>query len=226
MKKLVIIVAVVATAFSSCGVGGGSIKTDLDSVAYAIGVDIGNVLKMRDSTMNPNLVAKGIIDVFKGKNEMDRDSALMIQREYFMVKLPAKALAASEEFLASVEKENPNIQKTESGLLYEVIVPGDTEVMPTDDKDKVKVKYTGYLKDGKEFDSSKEDTIEFALNRVIKGWGEGLKLVGQGGTIKLWIPADIAYGQHGSGPIGPNEALVFDVELIEVTPFEAPEEGK
>ena len=68
-----------------------------------------------------------------------------------------------------------------------------------------------------------DEPIEFPLNRVIKGWTEGMKLIGPGGKIKLYIPADLAYGRRGAGQlIGPNEALEFVVELLEVTPAEAP----
>ena len=67
------------------------------------------------------------------------------------------------------------------------------------------------------------DTIEFPLNRVIKGWTEGMKLVGKGGKIILYIPSELAYGPRGAGrAIGPNEALEFTVELIDVKPFEEP----
>ena len=104
----------------------------------------------------------------------------------------------------------------------------------------MKVLYTGRTKDGKVFDSNrwadmpaerqemiknyqpdqaeKDNPIEFPLNRVIKGWTEGMKLVGKGGKITLWIPSDLAYGERGAGQdIGPNQALFFEVELLEVT---------
>lgn len=235
MKKLLIVAAVVAVTFSSCGVGGGSIKTDVDSLAYAIGVDFGTQLKQLDSTMNPNIVAKGLIDVFNNRNKMTSDSAGMIIQEYMMIKLPAKKQKQEAIYLESVEKGNPNITKTESGLMYEVIMPGDETVKAVNDADVVKVKYIGRLKEGAEYDASKEGTIfdqnedgvEFPLNRVIRGWTEGMKLVGKGGKIRLWIPSEIAYGPQGSrgGPIGPYEPLFFEVELLEVTPAEVPAEA-
>lgn len=68
-----------------------------------------------------------------------------------------------------------------------------------------------------------DEPAKFPLNRVIKGWTEGLQLVGEGGKITLWIPSDLAYGTRGAGrDIGPNEALQFDVEVIEVIPYEEP----
>ena len=96
------------------------------------------------------------------------------------------------------------------------------------DTDKVKVHYEGKLRNGEVFDSSYErgEPAEFALNQVIKGWTEGMKLVGEGGEIKLWIPANMAYGARGTrdGSIGPNQAIMFTVEVLEVIPTEAQEE--
>ena len=109
-------------------------------------------------------------------------------------------------------------------MLYEIIEQG-SDVRATDLRDQVRVAYRGTLKDGTEFDSSYErgDTAQFALNGVIKGWGEGLQLIGEGGKIKLWIPEDLGYGQYGGGQIGPYEPLIFDVELFEVIPAETEE---
>ncbi len=147
MKKLLIVAAVAAVAFSSCGVGGGSIKTDLDSLAYAIGVDLGTQIKSIDSTMNPNIVAKGLIDVFKNNNKMKQDSAGRIIQEYMMIKFPAKKQKEEVAYLESVEKGNPNIIKTESGLMYEVIMPGDETIKAVNDADVVKVNYVGRFKE-------------------------------------------------------------------------------
>ena len=132
-----------------------------------------------------------------------------------------KNAEASAKWLSEVEKED-GVQKTESGLLYRIDREGDG-VQATADTDVVKVNYEGKTREGKVFDSSYErgEAISFPLNRVIKGWTEGMKLVKTGGQITLWIPAEMAYGERGAGQdIGPNEALEFKVELLEVNPEE------
>ena len=128
---------------------------------------------------------------------------------------------ASAKWLAEVEQME-GVEKTESGLLYRIDREGDG-VQATADEDVVKVNYEGKTREGKVFDSSYErgEPISFPLNRVIKGWTEGMKLVKSGGQITLWIPAEMAYGERGAGQdIGPNEALEFKVELLEVNPEE------
>ena len=128
---------------------------------------------------------------------------------------------ASAKWLAEVEQME-GVQKTESGLLYRIDREGDG-VQATADEDVVLVNYEGKTREGKVFDSSyeRDEPISFPLNRVIKGWTEGMKLVKVGGQITLWIPAEMAYGERGAGQdIGPNEALEFKVELLEVNPEE------
>ncbi len=231
MKKIIVIAAIAAgfaLAFGSCG-GAKSLKTEKDSLAYALGLDIGMGLKttLKDSTLNVNLIAAGIKEAFANEMGMTREDATKFLQEYMYVRVPARAKAAGEEFLADVEKKTPNIQKTESGLMYVVENEGDMSRRAMVDQDVVRVIYHGELKDGKVFDSSLErgDTVEFPLNRVIKGWTEGMKLVGPGGKIKLYIPSDLGYGEQGQpyGGIGANEPLVFDVTLVDVKPAaEAP----
>ena len=124
----------------------------------------------------------------------------------------------SAKWLSEVEKKK-GVQKTESGLLYRIDREG-TGAQATEDTDVVRVNYEGKTRTGKVFDSSYErgEAIEFPLNGVIRGWTEGMKLVKEGGQITLWIPSELAYGERGAGAdIGPNEALEFKVELIQVT---------
>lgn len=222
MKKMMILGAVITMIFSACGAGSSTPKTELDSLAYAVGMDFGNYVKNVDSTLNVDIIAAGIKAVLNDNPKIDKDSAYAFMRDYFMVRKPFRVKEASNKFLQEEEKANKKIKKTASGLMYELIEEGDTEVMPTT-ADQVRVIYEGRLKDGKVFDSSiqRGDTAQFSLSQVIPGWSEGLTLVGKGGKIKLWIPSELGYGAQGAGQaIGPNEALVFDVELIDVLPAE------
>ncbi|MDE6717318.1 MAG: FKBP-type peptidyl-prolyl cis-trans isomerase [Muribaculaceae bacterium] len=111
------------------------------------------------------------------------------------------------------------IYTTDSGLRYMIVKKGEGK-SPTA-ADNVKVHYTGKLPDGTVFDSSVErgEPIVFPLNGVIPGWTEGLQLMQEGGKTVFYIPSSLAYGPRGAGgQIGPNQDLVFEVELIEVNP--------
>lgn len=184
-----------------------------------IGADAGLSLTRSTATIHLAWIMKGIAEVREGKAPMNNMEADNYMREYFTVKVPAQNKKASEEWLAKIEKKR-GVKKTDSGLLYKIEKEGDMSARPTSVEDVVKVHYEGTTRTGKVFDSSykRNAPIDFALNRVIKGWGEGLQLVGKGGKITLWIPANLAYGERGAGAdIGPNEALCFEVELLDVT---------
>ena len=217
MKKLLIVAVVFCTAFASCQ-STKSIKSysDIDSLSYAIGIDYGTHAKRLDSNMNVAIIAAAIKDVLANKPQMTQEDAYAFLNEWFSVRLPAKNKAEAAAWLEDVKAKNPNIKVTDSGLMYEILDEGDAAVKATVDADQVMVNYRGTLKDGKEFD--KNDSITFALNRVIPAWTEGMKLVGKGGEIVLWAPADIAYGERGSGSIPPNAALKFEVKLLDVIP--------
>ena len=133
-------------------------------------------------------------------------------------KLAAENLAASNAFLEeNALKEGVSV--TESGLQYRVLEEGPENGATPVSTDLVVVHYVGTLRDGVEFDSSRARgaAATFPLNRVIPGWTEGVQLMSEGDTYRFFVPPDLAYGETGSGrAIGPNEALIFDVELIRV----------
>lgn len=226
MKKVIVLGMLAAMAMTSCGTSTSKTpKTELDSVAYGIGLDLGNYLKSVDSTINVDMVAGAMKDVLANKPKMTQEDAYAFLNEYFSVRKPAKALKESEDFLAKKEAES-DVQKTESGLLYQIIEAGGEKA--TSDADTVVVVYTGTLPNGTVFDSTEKHGTEndqFPLNGVIPAWTEGMKLVGKGGKIKLFVHPDMAYGSRGaSQEIGPNQALVFDVEIVDVKPVAAAEE--
>lgn len=220
MKKLLFLAVVMAVALTSCN-SAKSIKSysEKDSVAYALGTDLGRYLKNLDSTLNVSVVATGIQDAIDGKEKINMDDAYAFLNEYFMVRIPARNLAESQAFLEKVAQDNANVKKTDSGLLYEIVEMGDTSAMATSDNDEVFVNYKGTLKSGETFDE--RDSTRFRLNQVVPGWQEGIKLVGKGGKINLWIPPFLGYGEQGRGKIKANDALVFEVELLDVTPAPA-----
>lgn len=185
-----------------------------------VGTDLGLNIIRNNLPLQLVWVEKGIKEVNEGNAPMSDAEANTYMRDYFRVKIPAQNKKASEEWLSKIEKKR-GVKKTESGLLYKIEKEGDMSAKPTSLEDVVKVHYEGTTRTGKVFDSSykRNAPIDFPLNGVIKGWGEGLQLVGKGGKITLWIPSELAYGERGAGAdIGPNEALCFVVELLDVNP--------
>lgn len=124
--------------------------------------------------------------------------------------------AAGQAFLEENGKKE-GVITTESGLQYLVLQEGTGEVHPSATSS-VKVHYHGTLIDGTVFDSSVErnEPISFPLNRVIKGWQEGVQLMVEGQKVRLFIPSTLGYGKNGTGPIPPSATLIFDVELLEI----------
>ena len=227
MKNLILaLVAVVAIAFASCTNNAtfstDTIETEADTVAYALGNSIGNNLKNQFPDVNPELIAAAIVEAYNGEENKlfgTPQEADMAIRGY-MQKAKDKAAIENKEkgeaFLAE-NAEREEVKVTASGLQYEVLVEGDGE-KPTAENT-VKVHYHGTTIDGEVFDSSVDrgEPTQFPLNGVIKGWTEGLQLMPVGSKYKLYIPSDLAYGERGAGgAIGPNSALIFEVELLEI----------
>ena len=147
------------------------------------------------------------------------NEALIFDVELIKVSSPARNLDAARKFLADNRKKT-GVKATPSGLQYEALTDGPASGKSPTDANKVSVHYEGRLLDGAVFDSSYErgEPVEFPLNRVIKGWTEGVQLMSEGDKFRFYIPPDLAYGENGTpdGAIGPNEALIFDVELLKV----------
>lgn len=200
-----------------------------DRVSYGIGMNIGRDFSNQDIQVNADLLAQGIKDVQAGgstlMSEEEVQQTIAELQKILQTKQAAKVKElgdankqAGAEFLAANAKKE-GVKTTASGLQYQVIEEG-TGKIPTA-TDKVKVHYRGTLVDGTEFDSSYQrgEPAVFPVNGVIKGWTEALQLMKEKAKYRLFIPADLAYGERGAGPvIGPNSTLIFDVELMEVNP--------
>ena len=215
-------------------------------ISYAIGVDAASNIIKGKVHVNYYWFLVGFDEYCKEKARFSVEQMNSCLENYFKVVLPAQNAERSAKWLAQKESEE-GVKKTASGLLYKIIVKGDMSKAAKNDEDVVKVHYTGRFQDGSVFDTSrfedyaKEEQVkirknnpdlfdadgnilknvpfEFPLNRVIKGWTEGMKLIGPGGKIVLYLPAELAYGDKGAGSqIGANEALEFEVELLDVIP--------
>ena len=144
MKRLFLYLIPVVSAAGACshGSGGGvKLKTDLDSVAYVIGMNVGLNLQRMDSTLNAEAVCEGIRDVFRGKTRMTMDDAETFYLSYVNYALPEKARAYEEQFLADIAKSNRSYARTSSGVTYTVEEVGDQDRIPTSDRDSVAVRW-------------------------------------------------------------------------------------
>ena len=192
----------------------------MDKLSYALGLSMGQNFKGSGvDKINVSDFAAALQAVYAGeKPEMTYDEAKQVVQEYF-TNLQARAgeenAKAGRDFLANNAKQE-GVVVTESGLQYLVVKEGSGKKPGPNDV--VTVHYTGRLIDGTVFDSSVErgEPATFAVGQVIAGWVEGLQLMSEGAAYRFFIPSELAYGEHGTGPIQPNSALIFDVQLIKV----------
>ncbi|ULQ58424.1 FKBP-type peptidyl-prolyl cis-trans isomerase [Flavihumibacter rivuli] len=196
-------------------------KNATDTVSYAIGMSLANFYKEQGITnINASMVTKALNDAMKGNKLLLTEEQMNMSISNYLQQLKREKAAANrkagEDFLAA-NKVKPGVVTLPSGLQYMVVKEG-TGPKPTL-TDKVKCHYHGTLIDGTVFDSSidRGQPIDFPVNGVIKGWVEALQLMPVGSKWKLFIPADLAYGDNQAGAkILPGSTLIFDVELIEI----------
>lgn len=202
-----------------------------DSVSYLVGINFGYFIKANNfgEDLNYAEIKKGMMDFIKSEgqpNDPDFNEQFKISPDKmnelfnnYITKrnnYTAEVNKAKGEKFLEANKMKDGVVVTESGLQYKIIEPGnDVKAGPADT---VYVHYTGTLIDGTEFDASdkEKEPVRMLLNRVIKGWTEGLQLVGEGGHIELYVPAELGYGQRNMGKIEPNSTLIFDVEVVKV----------
>jgi len=202
------------------------LETEKDKESYAIGLNVGKGLHRDSIDVEPKILLQGIEDAMAdGKLLLTDDetkTVLVDLQNQVRQKQEEKRLALVETnkkegdaFLAA-NKTKEGVVTLPSGLQYKVLVAG-TGAKPSA-ADTVVCNYRGTLLDNTEFDSSykRGQPLTFTVGGVIKGWTEALQLMPAGSKWQLFIPPDLAYGERGSGPIGPNATLVFEVELVSI----------
>lgn len=194
---------------------------EIDKVSYSLGLSIAsNLISSGVKTVNAEAFNDAMSTVFAGKMpEIMPDEANNILQDYFE-KLQKEqgntALEAGEKYLAE-NKKREGVVTLPSGLQYKILTPGNGPKPKASDT--VKCHYEGRLINGQVFDSSirRGEPAEFPVGGVIAGWVEALQLMPVGSKWQLYIPSALAYGSHGAGQsIGPNETLIFDVELLAI----------
>lgn len=204
-----------------------ALATDEQKISYIMGVNVGSQMKADEFKLDKAAFMSGIDDMIAGKKpQLTNEEAMTIvknfqekqqaQHEEAQKVAAEKNLAEGKKYLEENVKKD-GVKVTSSGLQYRVITAG-TGATPAAD-DTVEVHYRGTLLNGTEFDSSysRNKSEVFGVSQVIPGWVEALQLMKEGDKWALAIPADLAYGPGGSGSaIGPNQVLLFDVELIKV----------
>jgi FKBP-type peptidyl-prolyl cis-trans isomerase len=231
MNGKIAIVALMAVGLTACNEEKVAqvlvLDTDVKKFSYAMGMDVGQSLKGLDAEVDSAAFAEAVADALADTEpKLAKEEAATIKQAFFKEKQKAQVAernsageankVASEAFLAENAKKE-GVTVTASGLQYEVITLGDGKKPVATDK--VKVHYKGTLLNGEEFDSSysRGQPISFPLNGVIKGWTEGVALMPVGSKYKFYIPSELAYGERGAGAkIGPNSALMFEVELLAI----------
>ena len=195
------------------------LKSAIDSLSYAIGVNVGGNIKQQGITPNMSVLSLAMQDMVSGKQPlMSVEECNNFIQAYFQNEYAKKAKAnkeAGQKFLQE-NKTKSGIVTTASRLQYQILKEG-TGPKPTT-SDRVKVHYEGSLLDGTIFDSSvkRGEPATFGVTQVIRGWVEALQLMPVGSKWKVFIPSELAYGPQGPPTIGPDQMLIFEVELLAI----------
>lgn len=227
MKKMLLAAAILsASTLTHAAEAVKSLDTDEQKVSYSFGLIFGKRMTNDLPTLDLNVFVQGLKDGFKGDPALLTDAQIEATLKQFQdsqrqeqlqefEQIAEKNKATGEAFLAD-NKNKEGVVTLANGLQYKVVKAG-SGAKPTAEST-VKVHYSGSLIDGTVFDSSIErgEPVSFPVNGVIPGWTQALQLMPEGSKWNLYIPSDLAYGPGGNRNIGPNETLLFEVELLEI----------
>jgi FKBP-type peptidyl-prolyl cis-trans isomerase len=225
-KKHLLLILCIAVTSPSIAEEAPKLSTDQEKLSYMIGRQVGESLKQQGMHLDLPAFSLAIGDVGGGvESRVPREEleAVMARQQ---AQLADKNLAAGKAFMEENGKKE-GVEKLPNGIQYRVIKAGSGAKPKTTDT--VSVHYKGMLIDGTEFDSSERvgKPVSLGLSGVIKGWQETLVEMPEGSKWQVVIPPALAYGEQGAGGrIGPNETLVFDIELVAIAPPQVTKEPK
>lgn len=226
MKKrsLLALVVVAFVAIVSCSPKGGSaveytMQNDMDSVSYAMGMNIALNLYAADSTLNVDAVCQAIRDVYASKAKMNADEARYAFMKYMNFDVYERTKEMEHRYLEDLRKADRKFVATTSGVTYKIVTLGEVKRGPRSSRDTVLINYTIYNVGGEMLDSTYNTKgLRTALGQLPKGVQEVLRLVGPAGHLEVWVPSALAYSSAGCDSIGvkPNTMLFYDLKLKDV----------
>ena len=227
MKHILAAIVSIGFLFGVCSAADKlELKDQKDKESYSLGYQFGETLKMQGLDINLDVYTSAIRDALAGKGPqlsqeeiratiMDVQKRTMASQQKAVKEQGDKSLAEGKAFLTENGKKK-EVKTLPSGLQYKILAEGSGKTPKATDE--VTVNYKGSLVDGREFDNSykRGAPANFRVDKVIRGWTEGLQLMKEGSKWQLFIPSELGYGERGAGPVPPNSALIFEVELISV----------
>ena len=208
--------------FLSCGGHGrgGKLTDGRDSLSYVIGMNIAYNIMQMDSTVNADVVVSAIDETLRGRERFSLEEGKNYLLSYLNYDVYERVRLYEEQYLNDLAASDGDIVRTNSGLTYKVSTLGDMNHTVRTERDTVAIVYRVTNMAGEEVDlvSERADTLRTRLDKYIKGLQEGVRLVGQGGSITLWIPSSMAYGSAGDSEKGikSNEMLRYEVQVVEI----------
>lgn len=212
-----------ATALVACGGSAGKnqkLTDSADSLSYVIGMNIAyNIMKM-DSTLRPEVIMAGLADAMQGNEKISLEDGKFYLLSYMNYDVYERVRKYEDQYLTDLAESDKDIVRTRTGLTYKVGDLGNMSNTATHPRDTVAIMYTVKNMAGEIVDpvEDRPDTLRTTLIKLSDGLSEGVKLVGQGGTVTLWMPSHLAYGAAGDEAKGikPNEMLCYELQIVEV----------
>jgi FKBP-type peptidyl-prolyl cis-trans isomerase FkpA/FKBP-type peptidyl-prolyl cis-trans isomerase FklB len=212
-RRSILVIAAALVMVTAAQAQQPALKTLREKASYSFGMTMGGTLKKQGVDIDVNLLLQGIKDATAGRTALTEEEAMAAMQEFEKTMIAQQA-AKSKQFMAENQKR-PGVQTTKSGLQYKVVKEGKGPRPKGEEV--VRVNYRAAFVNGTEFESNGQQPFTTPVNQVIPGWQEALQLMPVGSKWVVYIPPELAYGPEGSPPaIGPNTALVFELELLEI----------
>ncbi len=205
------------------------LPTESDSLAYIIGLSLAEQLIELDSAINFNVVCRAILERSEGQALIDWEEAKIAYLRYMLYVEPERRRGYEEQFLADLVAADRNYKRTKSGLTYNIEVIGDEKKMPKLANDWVTIRHKISKVDGTQLYPSADSLLNieniadipessYLFGELPKGIVEGLRLIGSGGRINIWLPSKLGYGDEGDEELGidPIETLYYQIEIVDV----------